>query len=403
MKHLAIDFVRCFVVLDYTNFIHLLISTSGVSTLSTTIQSVKAQTMLYRFIIFALSLCVGLLTACKGQIRTSTKPSQEDKLGRVVTHIDNDIWAIFQDKNGHYWFGSNGSGAFFYNGDEIRQVTTEDGLLDNAIRGFQEHDNGSLFIETPSGINKYNGQIVTRLLGVEALDEYWILNPDDLWFNCNGQNLYRCDGDSLYPLQLPTQDLQAHGMSPVGVNFPNMNHSPYAVYGIDKDHAGNMWIGTVTAGAFRYDGESFLWIDDPELSTLPDGRVPGVRSMLQDKEGYYWLSNFYSKYEIDPNLPKGYQKHKAVELPEVLADNDILFFNSGLTDQDGNLWMTIYSYGVWKYDGTALHNIPIVSDKEEVLVITIYQDRQGVMWLGTRNDGVYRLEENQFEKFEPNR
>ena len=85
----------------------------------------------------------------------------------------------------------------------------------------------------------------------------------------------------------------------------------------------------------------------------------------------------------------------------MLADNDILFFNSGLTDQDGNLWMTIYSYGVWKYDGTALHNIPIVSDKEEVLVITIYQDLQGVMWLGTRNDGVYRLEENQFVKFEP--
>jgi hypothetical protein len=24
-----------------------------------------------------------------------------------------------------------------------------------------------------------------------------------------------------------------------------------------------------------------------ELSTLPDGRVPGVRSMLQDKNGYF--------------------------------------------------------------------------------------------------------------------
>ena len=60
----------------------------------------------------------------------------------------------------------------------------------------------------------------------------------------------------------------------------NNNNSPYAIYGLNKDKDGNIWFGTVTAGVFRYDGTSFLWIAEKELSTLPDGRVLGVRSIL---------------------------------------------------------------------------------------------------------------------------
>jgi hypothetical protein len=58
----------------------------------------------------------------------------------------------------------------------------------------------------------------------------------------------------------------------------------------------------------------FYGLDEKELSILPDGpgTAPGVRSMIQDKDGYFWLSNFISKYKIEPNNLQ-YEKIKVIE------------------------------------------------------------------------------------------
>ena len=73
---------------------------------------------------------------------------------------------------------------------------------------------------------------------------------------------------------------------------------------------------------------------------------------------------------------------------------------SGVLGVEGNLWMTTYGGGVWKYDGDTLSNIEIKNEEGEVLLITIFEDRDGVKWLGTDNDGVYKQNGDQFEKFE---
>ena len=229
-----------------------------------------------------------------------------------------------------------------------------------------------------------------------------MLESDDLWFGYNANDLYRFDGKSLYELKLPRKDLKkAFGIETEGVPFEGNNNSPYVVFGVNKDKNGNIWFGTATAGAFRYDGNSLLWFGEKELSTLPDGRVPGIRSMIQDKNGYYWLSNFYYKYKINPNLPNGYKKVKAVDLPTEITQDKILYFNSGIADENGDLWMTTYGGGVWKYDGKTISNFKIKNEKEEVLLIYIYQDKNGTIWLGTNNDGVYKQNGSVFEKFKP--
>lgn len=306
------------------------------------------------------------------------------------------IWVVYQDSDNNYWFGSNGDGLYRYDGKNLHQFTREDGLVDNQIRGIQEDKNGTLFIETPSGINTYDGNSFSLLEPITSSVVQWRLDPDDLWFGYNAVDIFRYDGTSLYRLMLPRQNIAEK----LGEN-EYAKYSPYTVYGLDKDRAGNLWIGTLSAGAFRYDGESFLWIGEKELSTLPDGRVPGVRSILQDKEGYYWISNFNSKYRIDSTLADGYEKLKAVDLPKDVIEDKILYFNSGLVDQAGNLWMTTYEGGVWKYDGDSITNTEINNGEETVLLISIYQDNKGVIWLGTDNYGVYRLNGTKFERFIP--
>ncbi|MEM7105217.1 MAG: two-component regulator propeller domain-containing protein [Bacteroidota bacterium] len=339
---------------------------------------------------------------CKGQVKpesiqVETKPSE---IGQLVTVLDNDIWAIFHDSKGNYWFGSNGKGVYQYDGMALKLMTTNEGLLDNTIRGIQEDHKGNIFIETPVGVSKFNGSELITLEVLNTSKSTWENNSTDLWFNGIGDYLYRFDGERLHDLKLPKQDSLLLKLG-VNITLKEMAFNPYSVYGIDKDKNGNIWFGTENAGAFRYDGNSFLWIGEKELSTLPDGRVPGVRSMIQDKDGYMWLSNFYSKYKINPNLPKGYEKVKAVNLPGDVVKDKILYFNSGTTDQKGNLWMTTYRGGIWRYNGITLSNQEIHNGKERVLLVSIYEDKNGTIWLGTRNDGVYKLTGNSFEKFEP--
>ena len=342
------------------------------------------------------------LLSCNGQAKSEHKQIETKTLeiGNTAFELDNQIWKIFQDSKGKYWFGSNGKGIYYLDGNKLKLFTTIDGLVNNTIRGIQEDINGNIYIETPEGISKFNGKQFTTLKAIKSAYNQWKLNRTDLWFSHNANDLYRYDGDTLFELKLPRKNLKkAFGMEPEGLPFKSHNNTPYAVFGVNKDKDGNIWFGTATAGSFRYDGNSFLWFGEKELSRLPDGRVPGVRSMIQDKNGYFWLSNFYSKYKINPALPNGYEKLKAVDLPSEFTKDKLRYFNAGIADKDGNLWMTTYGNGVWKYDGKTLTKFEVKKGTENVLLISIYQDNNGTIWLGTDNDGVYKQNGDNFEKY----
>lgn len=358
--------------------------------------------MTIKFIrLILLIVTTSQLVGCYGQSNSKdgSKDNEMMEVGEKASKIDQQIWAVYQDKVENYWFGSNGQGLYKYNGNTLIQMTTKDGLIDNQIRGIQEDKQGNLYVETPTGVSKFDGSKFTTLSVVESPQNTWKLEPDDLWFNCNGNahHIYRYDGEKLYELQLPKMDLEGV----LGIREEDLRNDPYTVFGIDKDKSGNLWIGTVLAGAFRFDGESFLWIGEKELSRLPDGREPGVRSILEDDDGFMWLSNFLSKYRVESDILKKYEKHKAVDIPKETVRDKILYFNSGLVDHHGNLWMTTYGGGVWKYDGNNISNFEINNGEEDILLICFYQDKKGTIWLGTNNDGVYKYNGNVFEKFEP--
>lgn len=344
--------------------------------------------------IYTFTFILLFFSACQGKKNPAAEASEN-------TTLPDQTWQIFQDATGNYWFGSNGDGLFRFDGEEIENFTKDDGLASNTIRSLQSDKAGNLFVGTPTGVSKYDGKNFTTLPPVKSASNAWQNLPDDLWFNCNGnaKDVYRYDGETLYQLKLPRQDLYAaFGTDTTGVSFPGMNNSAYAVYGIDRDTAGNMWFGTVTAGAFRFDGESFLWFDEAELSTLPDGRVPGVRSLLQDKNGYFWLSNFVSKYEIiETDSATTYKKLPGIDSP--LLEDMLPYYNSGLRTQSGDLYLTTYGGGVWKYDGKELTNTPVKAGETDALLISIYEDKNGTLWLGTDNLGVFRQEGKEFVRF----
>lgn len=333
------------------------------------------------------ALLTALFASCQAQ-QGLVQDDVEVDSGKIV--LDSAIWSIYQDSRGDFWLGSNGSGVYKKSADSLEHYDREDGLAGNQIRGIQEDSKGNLYFDTPDGISKFDGSSFVTLKTVRSND--WKLNKEDLWFKGSGDlnGVYRYDGSILHFLTFPEQDLQ----KAFGVPFPERAYSPYGIYGVYKDSKGEMWFGTLSAGVYHYDGDTLHWIAEQELTGLEDGRVPGIRSIIEDKNGEYWLSNTRFKYTIDRSHGFQYEKTNgqtgAVKM-------EFPYFLASAKDQAGNVWMITYSEGVYCYDGEKLRHYPVYNGDQKVLLYTVYIDRNGQLWLGSHNAGVLKFDGESFQ------
>lgn len=349
--------------------------------------------------ILLLSFCI-TFTSCKGQNKAKTL-EETIAIGKTVSNLDKTIWTIYQDKKSNYWFGSRANGVYFYNGQQLKQFTTEDGLVSNETRGIQEDALGNIYIETEYGVSKFDGQSfkTVEILNPDVPSEQWTLKPDDLWFRIGFTNngVYRYDGNYLHYLKFPKSPQED------AFNRKNTNSSlkPYGLYTFYKDRKGVMWFGTASLGVCRYDGKTLSWHYEEHLQTTPEGGDFGTRAIFEDKDGRFWINNTRYRYAIMDNHTSTIDLQKETGIGYTYEKNKIKFpfFQSITQDNDGNLWMVSYNEGVWEYNGKELSHYPFIEDGKQVLLFTIYKDQQGVLWLGSFDNGVYKFNGKSFEKF----
>ncbi|MES2691542.1 MAG: two-component regulator propeller domain-containing protein [Bacteroidota bacterium] len=349
-----------------------------------------------------------LLTSCNGQPGTHTTSevkAQHRAAGETVSEPDSCIWSIFQDKDDHYWFGSNGKGVYRYDGKTLLRFSTTDGLLNDSIRGIQQDKAGNIFITSMGGISKFDGQQFTTLHATASNE--WKLNPDDLWFSILGkageQGVYRYDGKTLHDLKFPKHHMEdsffaANGKHP---------WSPYEVYCIYKDRKGTMWFGTSSFGVCRYDGKSLSWLYEEHLTMVKGGGSFGIRSILEDKQGKFWFCNTSYRYNILPASGRhnstliDYTHEKGIDNLAAPDGNKLIYFPSAVEDDNGDLWMVNYNQGVWRYNGKKVTHYPLQDGDNHVKLFSIYKDRKGTLWLGSLDAGAYRFNGKTFEQFKP--
>lgn len=375
-----------------------------------TVQTMSRQIMkLYTFLFLCLLI---LLTSCHGQSTSQPENnliSDQDSIiaiGDTVSELDKSIWIIYQDKNNHYWFGSDGQGVYRYDGKIILHFSTVDGLLNNNIRGIQEDKSGNVFITTLDGISKFDGQKFTTLPIIESNE--WKLDSNDLWFSILGKNgesgPYRYDGKSLFHLKFPKHYMEDEYYAING----KRPWSPYEVYSIYKDSKGNIWFGTSDFGICRYDGKSLDWMYEKHLTLIEGGGSFGIRSIIEDKEGKFWFCNTSFRYNILPNSLKeqdkiliNYEREKGIDNLKAPEGKDMIYFMSAIVDDEGDLWMVTYEQGVWRYDGKSITHYSVKEGSKDITLFSIYSDKQGDIWLGTHQAGVYKFSGKTFEKYNP--
>lgn len=333
-----------------------------------------------------------LLTSCNGQTSKNNYIDQFT-IGTTVKELGSNIMVVFQDSKNDYWFGSWETGVYKYDGKTLINFTTDHGLLSNRIDEIKEDKFGNIYFgsaNATSAISKYNGNTFTTLTAVPS--ENWKLESTDMWFKYSYGNtgkVYRYDGITLFELLLP--------------NPPDLTN-PFDVYSIYKDRKGNIWFGTNPVGVCRYDGKSFEWITEEDVTEFRNEGANGVRSITEDKHGDFWFNTEYRYGVYDSatlNGNKFYTRHESIGGLDGKKDSDLDEYLSTVRDNNDNLWFVTYRNGVWKYDGTELTQYVVQDNLKDITLFSIYKDNNGDLWLGTHENGAYKFNGTTFEKFKP--
>lgn len=340
-------------------------------------------------ILFVLTILT-LLTSCNRQTSGYKRATEQIAIGDTVKGLGSSIMVIYQDKNNVYWFGSWETGVYRYDWKTLINYSTKHGLMNNRVDDIKEDKSGNIYFVSchpKSSVVKFDGKAFSILTAVPSNE--WKLQSDDLWFRHSYQTekVYRFDGLILAELQLPK---------------PPQLSNPFEIYSIYQDKKGNIWFGTNPVGVCRYDGKSFKWITEEDVTEFRNEGANGVRSITEDQNGDFWFNteNRYSVYDSTTlKSNKFYTRHKSIGGLDGKEDSNLNEYLSTVKDNNNNLWFVTYRDGVWKYDGTNITHYPVLDNSKNITLFSIYKDNYGDLWLGTHENGAYKFNGTAFEKF----
>lgn len=252
--------------------------------------------------------------------------------------------SVLEDKNGNFWFGSVGSGAFHYDGKSFRIFTTKDGLFNDEIFCIYEDSKGNIWFGVNGGASCYDGVSFRN---------------------------YAMNGDGV-----------TEGKT--GETFPSIRPPNY-VNSIIEDKTGNLWFGRRRDNAFVYDGKRFTALTSNGKPML------NVGTIIEDNQGNIWLGG------------EGLWRFESNTFTNISL-SDFLYVYA---DTKGNIWTSskiISSDQIWvlsRYEAGALDKEKLIATEVKRQVRSIFcilEARDGSIWYAS-SDGVYRYDGKSSEEF----
>jgi len=316
--------------------------------------------------------------------KAGTAPGQTMQISDYVREV-------FQDRDGVFWFGTNGDGVCRYDANSLplpplSYLSVEQGFGGRAVRGIAQHPDGAIWFATDGGVSRFEDGKFINYTEDHGLSHHqvWSLMCDSagtIWAGTHG-GVCRFDGESFVSFPLPR----------VEVENSESRFSPLVSFAIFEDPAGNIWFGTDGEGVHRYDGESFT------SYKTKDGLAGNVvRCIEGDRHGDVWIGTNgggVSRYD-----GKAFQTFTTQDG----LSNDRIY--EILEDSRGDLWFSTLGAGVCRYDGNSftafgvdhgLQNLhPLAGTPANIHVQEFFEDSDGILWLGC-SGGLFRKDGESF-------
>ena len=243
--------------------------------------------------------------------------------------------ALFQDKNGKIWVGSNKK--LFYLKDDKLIEFEHNNTINNNIRKIYAAQNGGIYITGMNGLWLINESKITK---IPPFDKKVVHNVFSYYRN-NSNVEFVGTMDGLHIIQ--DGKIAKYKKNNIEINTP--------LYFIFQDKKANYWLGS-NNGVYFWDGKNKLEIYNPNngLAGIEANRSAGITDSL----GRVWIgtekgmscfsSNFSKNYILAPKVKllyyedsKGIQ-HPLNERTEINNnDNTITFHFRGLSFYNENL------------------------------------------------------------------
>ncbi len=294
------------------------------------------------------------------------------------------INCIYQTKDGIMWFGTqDGLNAFDgYKFMNFRRIPNNDNSLSsNYINDITEDDNENLIIATRGGITIWNRHTGTfkHLITSEDNEKINIRDKDILQVKykngiiwaLSSQELFKIQGNNIQKFQFREQS------SEVSNSLTSEN-----LYALTIDNNNNVWIGT-TEGIFVFYDNSDLFM---HLYNSPD-KPDNIITTFFDNGNTLAVGTAHGLRFISKELGQVTKTY---------------FYLNDSAFNENNFVKSIYIDTTVKLVGTAgglkiLKNNFYTDIKDSILsrikgeIISIFKDKTGNIWIGTRVNGIYKI------------
>jgi signal transduction histidine kinase/ligand-binding sensor domain-containing protein len=168
--------------------------------------------------------------------------------------------------------------------------------------------------------------------------------------------------------------------------------SPTALSGVTamlEDRRGDLWLATEGSGLLKLDRERHRFIGYRFTAGNPDGLAEDrINALFEDREGCIWVALFGKGLQrFEPSPPVF---HTIGDLLKIRKPDESIgcFFE----DSYGNKWIGTH-LAVNRIDASGKRtSIPLMKPGIPLDATNIVEDRSGFIWIGTFNNGLFRLD-----------
>ncbi|NKB68153.1 MAG: SpoIIE family protein phosphatase [Candidatus Latescibacteria bacterium] len=349
--------------------------------------------------------------------------------GQYITPVTNQGRLIYLyvtdlewDKDKALWLATTGGVLRYQEG--FTAFSTLDGLSHSMVADAFSDDNGYMWFGSYGGVDRFDGKTWTSFspaielssaaglksnLGIDwghqSVSSIFQDRSGSLWFGTGsnflststaGKGAWQYKGEvfKTYPLGVGVMSLAEDPEGRIwlatwdGVRilengqvrlFPEIRLHTWKVF---ADRQGRIWFAMSNGrGVYAYDHGALTHFT--EGNGLINNRVT---SFLQDRDGGIWLG---SRGGASRFTDEGFT-HFTVS--EGLIDNEVIALEQ---DLQGHIWLGT-PVGASRYDG---YNFSSIGELESLEIREIEADSQGIMWIGTRGDGIIRYDGHAFTHY----